>query len=106
MLGLLVIAACRRTASRARCCSAFLATAAIAWVFGLSHFSRGLQCGDLSAAAFKLDIRQALNLKGGLGLSLLEIVFVFLFVTCSTISVRWWRSQEAGLIAPDGSIRG
>jgi len=33
-------------------------------------------------------------------------VFVFLFVDMFDKSVRWWRSQEGGLIAPDGSIRG
>src|SRR5207244_1577130 len=83
-----------------------LLTAAIAWVSGLSHFSPGAySLSDLSAAAFKLDVRQALNWKGGVGLSLLEIVFVFLFVDMfDNIGTLVAVTKKAGLIAPDGSI--
>ena len=81
-------------------------TAVIAWVFGLAHFAPGAySLGDLSGAAFKLDIRQALNLKGGLGLSLLEIMFVFLFVDMfDNIGTLVAVTKKAGLISPDGSI--
>ena len=40
----------------------------------------GFRPTGLGSTAFKLDIPAALNLKGGVGLSLIEIVFVFLFV--------------------------
>src|SRR2546430_5264305 len=70
MLGLVVIAALQARGVKGAMLLGILATAAIAWVVGLSHFSPGVySAGDLSAAAFKPRIRQALNPKGGLGLS-------------------------------------
>ena len=106
MLGLLVIAALQARGFKGAMLLGILVTAAIGWVFGLSHFSPGAySLADLSAAAFKLDVRQALNLKGGLGLSLLEIVFVFLFVDMfDNIGTLVAVTKKAGLIAPDGSI--
>src|SRR5204862_392447 len=62
MLGLLVIAALQARGVRGAILLGILLTAAIAWVSGLSHFSPGAySLSDLSAAAFKLDVRQALN---------------------------------------------
>jgi len=106
MLGLLVIAALQARGVRGAILLGILLTAAIAWVSGLSHFSPGAySLSDLSAAAFKLDLRQALNWKGGVGLSLLEIVFVFLFVDMfDNIGTLVAVTKKAGLIAPDGSI--
>ena len=106
MLGLLVIAALQARGVRGAILLGILLTAAIAWVSGLSHFSPGAySLSDLSAAAFKLDVRQALNWKGGVGLSLLEIVFVFLFVDMfDNIGTLVAVTKKAGLIAPDGSI--
>jgi len=106
MFGLLVIAALQSQGVKGAILLGILVTAAIAWLLGLSHFSPGAySIGDLGAAAFKLDIRQALNLKGGLGLSLLEIVFVFLFVDMfDNIGTLVAVTKRAGLIATDGSI--
>jgi adenine/guanine/hypoxanthine permease len=106
MLGLLVIAALQARRVRGAILLGILLTAAIAWLSGLSHFSPGAySLSDLSAAAFKLDVRQALNLKGGIGLSLIEIVFVFLFVDMfDNIGTLVAVTKRAGLIAPDGSI--
>ena len=106
MLGLLVIAALQARGVRGAILLGILLTAAIAWVSGLSHFSPGAySLSDLSAAAFKLDVRQALSWKGGAGLSLLEIVFVFLFVDMfDNIGTLVAVTKKAGLIAPDGSI--
>jgi AGZA family xanthine/uracil permease-like MFS transporter len=75
-------------------------------VFGLAHFSPGAySVSDLSATAFKLDLGQALSLKGGLILSLVEIVFIFLFVDMfDNIGTLVAVTKRAGLIAPDGSI--
>jgi AGZA family xanthine/uracil permease-like MFS transporter len=106
MLGLLVIAALQTRGVHGAITLGILLTAAIAWIFGLAHFSPGSYgLTDLSAAAFKLDLKQALNLKGGLGLSLLEVVFVFLFVDMfDNIGTLVAVTKKAGLIASDGSI--
>ncbi|HWX69727.1 MAG TPA: NCS2 family permease [Steroidobacteraceae bacterium] len=106
MLGLLVIAALQARRVRGAILLGILLTAAIAWLSGLSHFSPGAySLSDLSAAAFKLDVRQALNFKGGIGLSLIEIVFVFLFVDMfDNIGTLVAVTKRAGLIAADGSI--
>jgi AGZA family xanthine/uracil permease-like MFS transporter len=83
-----------------------LLTAAIAWMLGLAHFTPGAySLADLSSTAFKLDIPAALNLKGGIGLSLLEIVFVFLFVDLfDNVGTLVAVTKRAGLAAEDGSI--
>jgi AGZA family xanthine/uracil permease-like MFS transporter len=95
MLGLLVIAALQARGVKGAMLLGILVTAAIAWAFGLSHFSPGAySLSDLSAAAFKLDIRQALNLKGGLGRRCSRSWLSSCSSTCSTISVRWWRSPR------------
>ena len=106
MLGLVVIAALQAWGVRGAMLVGILVTAAIAWAAGLAHFAPGAyNLSDLSAAAFKLDLRQALNLRGSLGLSLIEIVFVFLFVDMfDNIGTLVAVTKKAGLIAPDGSI--
>src|SRR5580704_11139503 len=106
MLGLLVIAALQARAVKASILLGMLLTAAIAWIFGLAHFSPGTYAlGDLSAAAFKLDVPAALNLKGGVGLSLVEIVFVFLFVDMfDNVGTLVAVTKKAGLVDKDGSI--
>jgi AGZA family xanthine/uracil permease-like MFS transporter len=83
-----------------------LLTAGIAWLLGLAHFAPGAyRLTDLSATAFRLDIPAALNLKGGVGLSLLEIVFVFLFVDMfDNVGTLMAVTKRAGLVAPDGSV--
>src|SRR3984893_1805576 len=81
ILGLLVISALQARGFKASILLGILLTAAIAWALGVAHIPQGsYSLGDLSATAFKLDVGQALSLKGGFGLSLIEIVFVFLFV--------------------------
>ena len=106
MLGLVVIAALQARGIKGAILLGILVTAAIAWISGLSHFSPGTYTlSDLSAAAFKLDVRAALNWKGGVGLSLLEIVFVFLFVDMfDNIGTLVAVTKKAGLVAADGSI--
>ena len=106
MLGLLMIAALQARRVRGAILLGILVTAVIAWLSGLSHFSPGAySLSDLSAAAFKLDVHQALNWKGGIGLSLIEIVFVFLFVDMfDNVGTLVAVTKRAGLIAPDGTI--
>jgi AGZA family xanthine/uracil permease-like MFS transporter len=106
LLGLLLIAVLQARGFKGAMLLGILLTAVIAWVFGLAHFSPGhYNLGDLSATAFKLDLGQALSLKGGLLLSLVEIVFIFLFVDMfDNIGTLVAVTKRAGLIAPDGSI--
>ena len=106
LLGLLVIAALQARGFKGSMLLGIVLTACIAWAFGLAHFAPGAyRFADLSATAFKLDLRQALSLKGGLGLSLIEIVFVFLFVDMfDNIGTLVAVTKRAGLIAADGSI--
>jgi adenine/guanine/hypoxanthine permease len=106
LLGLLTIAALQARAVRGAILLGILLTAAVGWLAGLAHFAPGAySLHDLSATAFKLDVGQALNLKGGVALSLVEIVFVFLFVDMfDNIGTLVAVTKRAGLIAPDGSI--
>jgi AGZA family xanthine/uracil permease-like MFS transporter len=106
MLGLLVIAALQVLEVRAAMLIGIILTSAVAWALGLAHFSPGAYTlADLSSTALKLNIPAALNLKGGIGLSLLEIVFVFLFVDMfDNIGTLVAVTKRAGLVAADGSI--
>jgi adenine/guanine/hypoxanthine permease len=106
LLALLLIAILQARRVRGAILFGILVTAAIAWATGLAHFSPGAYSfSDLSAAAFKLDVHQALNWKGSIGLSLIEIVFVFLFVDMfDNIGTLVGVTKRAGLIAPDGTI--
>jgi AGZA family xanthine/uracil permease-like MFS transporter len=106
MMGLLIIAGLQARGVRGAMLLGILVTAVIGWFVGLAHFSASAyNLHDLSAAAFKLDIRQALNLKGGIGLSLVEIVFVFLFVDMfDNIGTLVAVTKKAGLIDADGTI--
>jgi AGZA family xanthine/uracil permease-like MFS transporter len=106
VLGLLLISILQARGFKGAMLLGILITAAVAWIFGLAHFSPGAySLGDLSATAFQLDVHQALNLKNGVWLSLLEIVFIFLFVDMfDNIGTLVAVTKRAGLIAPDGSI--
>ncbi len=106
MLGLLVIAALQARAVRGAMLIGILLTAVLAWMLGLSHSApAAYSLADLGSTAFKLDIPAALNLKGGVGLSLVEIVFVFLFVDVfDNIGTLAAVSKRAGLVAEDGSV--
>src|SRR5580698_3875200 len=106
ILGLLVIASLQAMSVRAAMLVGILLTAILAWVLGIAHFApAAYSFADLGSTAFKLDIPAALNLKGGIGLSLIEIVFVFLFVDMfDNVGTLVAVTKRAGLVAPDGSI--
>ena len=106
LLGLGVIAILQVRQVRGAMLLGILITTAIAWPLGLTHFSHGsYSLGDLSATAFRLDVPAALNLKGDVGLSLLEIVFVFLFVDMfDNVGTLVAVTKKAGLTAADGSV--
>ncbi len=106
ILGLLVIASLQAMSVRGAMLIGILLTAVLAWVLGVSHFApAAYSIADLGSTAFKLDIPAALSLKGGIGLSLLEIVFVFLFVDMfDNVGTLVAVTKRAGLVAKDGSI--
>src|SRR6185437_10843680 len=75
IFGVLLMAALQARAVTGAMLIGILVTAALAWVLGLSHFApAAFSLADLGSTAFKLDIPAALNLQGGVGLSLVEIV--------------------------------
>jgi AGZA family xanthine/uracil permease-like MFS transporter len=106
LLGLLVIACLQAWRVNGAMLIGILLTAAIGWAMGLAHFTpAAYRLGDLSAAALQLNVFDALNLKGGIGLSLLEIMLVFLLVDLfDNVGTLVAVTKRAGLMAPDGSI--
>jgi len=106
ILGLLVIASLQAMSVRAAMLIGILLIAILAWVLGVSHFApASYTLTDLASTAFKLDIPAALNLKGGIGMSLVEIIFVFLFVDMfDNIGTLVAVTKRAGLVGKDGSV--
>lgn len=106
ILGLVVIASLQALSVRGAMLMGILLTAILAWALGVSHFApASYSLADLGSTAFKLDIPAALNLKGGVGLSLIEIVFVFLFVDMfDNVGTLVAVTKRAGLVTQDGSV--
>jgi len=106
LLGLAVIAGLQAWKVRGAMLIGILLTAAAGWALGLAHIAPGAySLTEISATAFKLDVPAALNLKGGLGVALLEIVFVFLFVDLfDNVGTLVAVTKKAGLVEPDGTI--
>ena len=106
MLGLLVIAALQTRAVKGAMLIGILTVAVVAWVSGAASFMpSSYHLADLSATALRLDVPAALNLRGGVGLSLIEIVFVFLFVDMfDNVGTLVAVTKRAGLVAADGTV--
>jgi AGZA family xanthine/uracil permease-like MFS transporter len=106
LAGLVLIGALQAWKVRGAILIGILVIAAAGWAFGLSHVTPGgLDLKAMSATAFKLNIGAALNLKGGLGVTLVEIIFVFLFVDLfDNVGTLVAVTKKANLVAPDGSI--
>ena len=106
VLGLLVIAAMQARSVRGAMLFGILSVAGVAWILGLARFTpSSFHLADLSSTAFRLDIPAALDLKGGVGLSLVEIVFVFLFVDLfDNVGTLMAVTKRAGLTSPDGTV--
>ena len=106
LVGLLLIAALQAWKVRGAILIGILVTAAAGWALGLAHIAPASYAfKDLSATTLKLDIGGAFNLKGGLGVALLEIVFVFLFVDLfDNVGTLVAVTNKAGLVGPDGAI--
>jgi AGZA family xanthine/uracil permease-like MFS transporter len=106
LAGLLLIAALQAWKVKGAILIGILVVAVAGWGLGLAHLAPGAySVTALSATAFKLDIPAALNLKGGLGVTLAEIVFVFLFVDLfDNVGTLVAVTKKAGLVEKDGSI--
>ncbi len=106
LAGLLLIAALQAWRVKGAMLIGILVTATAGWALGLAHIApAAYSLGDLSATAFRLDVPAALNLKGSLGVTLIEIVFVFLFVDMfDNIGTLVAVTKKAGLVEPDGTI--
>ncbi len=106
ILGLLVIAILQARAVKGAMLVGILSVAGIAWIFGLAHVTPfAYHLRDLLGTAFRLDIPAALNLKGGIGVSLIEIVFVFLFVDLfDNVGTLMAVTKRAGLVSSDGKV--
>jgi AGZA family xanthine/uracil permease-like MFS transporter len=106
LLGLLLIAVLQAWKVKGAILIGIILTSLAGWGLGLTHFTPGsYSLFSLSATAFKLDIPAALSLKGNLGPTLVEIIFVFLFVDLfDNVGTLVAVTKRAGLVAEDGSI--
>ena len=104
--GLLLIAVLQAWKVKGAILIGIVLTALAGWGLGLSHFTPGAySLSSLSATAFKLDIPAAFSLKGNIAPTLLEIIFVFLFVDLfDNVGTLVAVTKEAGLVAEDGSV--
>lgn len=106
LFGLAVIALMQAWRVKGAILIGIVATSLLGGALGLTHVTPGAYGLDaLSATAFKLDVPAALNLKGGLGVALAEIIFVFLFVDLfDNVGTLVAVTNKAGLINADGVI--
>jgi AGZA family xanthine/uracil permease-like MFS transporter len=106
ILGLVIIGGLQAWRVKGAMLIGIVVTALAGWALGLAHVAPGgYSLTAISATAFKLDIPGALNLKGGFGATLLEIVFVFLFVDLfDNVGTLVAVTKKAGLVDEAGSI--
>jgi AGZA family xanthine/uracil permease-like MFS transporter len=106
VLGLLLIAVLQAWRVQGAILIGVLASAVAGVALGLGGV--GVAAYDpaaISATAFKLDIGGAMSIGGGLGWTLLEIVFVFLFVDLfDNVGTLVAVTSKAGLVDKDGTI--
>jgi AGZA family xanthine/uracil permease-like MFS transporter len=106
ILGLLVMGGLMVWRVKGAILIGILVAAIAAWALGLAKIVPGeYGLAALSATAFKLDIPAALHLKGGAGMAIAEVIFVFLFVDLfDNVGTLVAVTKKAGLVAPDGTI--
>ena len=106
LFGLLLIAVLQAWKVKGAILIGIILTSLAGWGLGLTHFAPGsYSLESLSATAFKLDIPAALSLKGNIGPTLVEIIFVFLFVDLfDNVGTLVAVTKRAGLVAEDGTI--
>ena len=106
LAGLVLIAGLQAWRLKGAILIGILATTAAGWAIGLVHLAPGGYGPQaLSATLFKLDVPAALNLKGNIGLTLIEIIFVFLFVDLfDNVGTLVAVTKKAGLIGEAGTV--
>jgi AGZA family xanthine/uracil permease-like MFS transporter len=106
IMGLVLIAVLQAWRVKGAILIGILLATAAGWALGLAKIVPATSSlAELTATAFKMDLAGAFNLKGGIGLALLEIIFVFLFVDLfDNVGTLVAVTKKAGLQAPDGSI--
>ena len=106
LFGLLAIAALEARKIRGAVLIGVVATTALAAALGMTRFQWGdYDVSSLWSTAFKLDIAGALNIGGGHGLGVFEVIFVFLFVDLfDNVGTLVAVSQRAGLVDDTGRI--
>ena len=106
ILGLILIAVLQAWRVKGAILIGILLAAAAGWALGLAKIAPATSSlAELTATAFKMDVAGAFHLQGGMGLALLEIIFVFLFVDLfDNVGTLVAVTKNAGLQAPDGSI--
>jgi len=106
VIGLLAIATLQAWKVKGAILFGILGTTAVGWAMGLVHLNPApVSLAEMSATAFRLNIPAALNLKGGFGAALIEIVFVFLFVDLfDNVGTLVAVTKRAGFVQPDGTI--
>jgi AGZA family xanthine/uracil permease-like MFS transporter len=104
--GLLLIAALQAWRVQGAILIGIVVVTLAAAALGLVHLAPGAySLGAMSATALKFDVPAALNLRGGVGMTLLEIVFVFLFVDLfDNVGTLVAVTKKAGLVNEAGEI--
>jgi AGZA family xanthine/uracil permease-like MFS transporter len=106
MAGLLLMAGLQAWKVKGAILIGVVAISIAGWFLGLSTWS-GWSFGPAALAdtAFKMDLQGALNLGGGGGIALLEIIFVFLFIDLfDSVGTLAAVTKRAGLQQPDGTV--
>jgi adenine/guanine/hypoxanthine permease len=106
LAGLLLIGGLQAWRVKGAILIGILLTSVAGWALGLVHPTfGGYGLGALSATMFKLNVPAALNLKGGLGVTLVEIIFVFLFVDLfDNVGTLVAVTKKVGLVDDAGSV--
>jgi AGZA family xanthine/uracil permease-like MFS transporter len=106
VLGIITIAALQAWRVKGAILIGIVGVAGLSWILGLVPFQLSpYQLGDIAQVAFHADVAGALRLNGGLGLALVEIVFVFLFVDLfDNVGTLVAVTKEAGITDEAGEI--
>jgi AGZA family xanthine/uracil permease-like MFS transporter len=104
--GLVVIGALQAWKVKGAILIGILATTAAGWAMGLAHVVPGAYDLTAMSATFgKLNVLGAFNMKSNLALTVVEIVFVFLFVDLfDNVGTLVAVTKEAGLVDKDGNV--
>jgi AGZA family xanthine/uracil permease-like MFS transporter len=106
LAGLIIITALQAWRIKGAMLIGILLISVVGYTLGMSQWT-GWSFGPaaLMDTAFQLDIAGALNMGGGLGIVMLEIIFVFLFVDLfDGVGTLAAVTKKAGLQQPDGEI--